>query len=333
MEFNFEIKELGYITNDYDFTRLELEFEGTDVNYSVVNSIRKVCINQIPIYGIPVEKIKILRNSSVFDGTEMSNRLSLLPIKRLNHPVKFLPLINYMDVNFADIKYPRHVDDNIDVEYYLNVKNNGPNQIRYVSTDDLRITINNEIISNDEMYKGIEPIILIKLRPGEEFECSMKSVLAVGELNALFDASNSYYKEITENYKYIFKIESCGQLDEYELLNRGIEIIMEKLNIIKENIQREQYEMVSLNDNSIKIILLNEDHTCGGPINYILQKMPTVVFSGISRLNFMEKNISFTLVVQKEHRPINVFVEAIDECVKLYKQIKKNVKKLNSNVK
>lgn len=332
MSFRINIKEIAYITNSYDFTRLELEFDGDDMNYSIMNSIRKVCINQIPIYGIPLEKIKILRNSSVFDGTELSNRLSMLPIKRLNHPIKFLPLKYYLDINFADIKYPRHPEDTIDVEYYLNVKNNGPEKIKYVSTDDLRITINNEIISNNEMYKGIEPITLVKLRPGEEFECSMKSALAVGELNSIFDASNCYYDEITEN-KYIFKIESFGQFNEYELLNRGIEIIIEKMRIIKENIQSEQYELVSLNNNSVKIILLNEDYTCGGPINYILQSMDKVTFSGITRLNFMEKNISFTLVVKKDFQPIEIFTEAIDKCIELYKHLKKNVEKLNSSAK
>jgi hypothetical protein len=66
------------------------------------------------------------------------------------------------------------------------------------------------------MYRGIEPIVLIELRPGEEFECSMKGVLAVGELDAIFNASNTYYEEITNDH-YIFKIESSGQLSEYEL--------------------------------------------------------------------------------------------------------------------
>ena len=40
---------------------------------------------------------------------------------------------------------------------------------------------------------------MIQLRTGEEFECSMKAVIAVGELDAIFNASNAYYDEITEN--------------------------------------------------------------------------------------------------------------------------------------
>jgi hypothetical protein len=61
------------------------------------------------------------------------------------------------------------------------------------------------------MYKGKEPIVLIELRPGEEFECSMKAVLAVGELDSIFDSSNSYYEEITDNH---YKLTNWSNFDE-----------------------------------------------------------------------------------------------------------------------
>jgi DNA-directed RNA polymerase subunit L len=324
-DFDFNIKEQSYKTDEFDSSCLTLEIYGKDVNYAIMNSLRKACIDQIPIYALHRSKIKILRNSSVFDGTDMEVRLSQLPIKRVAHNVNLLPLKYYKNVNFADPKLERHPDDTINIEYYLNIKNNGPEKTLYVTTDDLRISINNNIVENNKIYQGKEKITLIQLCPGEEFECSMKGVLAVGELDAIFNASNSYYDEITEN-KYIFNIESNGQFTEYQLLEKGICIIIEKLKIIKENILQDQYSMILTENNSVRIEIKNEDYTCGGPINYILQDMKEkVIYSGISRPNFLEKNIALTFCVNKNYKSIDVLTEAIDTAIKLYENIKKKV--------
>lgn len=322
--FDFVIKEVDYKSDDFDSSKLTLGITGKDVNYTIINSLRKVCLDQVPIYALDRSKIKILRNNSVYDCTDMEVRLSQLPIKRIKPNVIYLPLKYYKNVNFSDPKLERHSDDNINVEYYLNVKNNGPDKVLYVTTDNLRISIDNEVVDNKSIYKGKEPITLIQLRPGEEFECSMKGVLAVGELNAIYNASNTYYEEITEN-NYLLNIESTGQLDEYELLLRGIEIIIEKLKIIKENITQQQYSLIVTENNSVQLEIKNEDYTCGGPLNWVLQDMKEVIFSGVSRPNFMEKNITITCAFDKNYKPIDVFEKSIDKTIELYSNIKKKV--------
>lgn len=324
MTFDFNIKELKYKIDKFDSSRLTLEINGKDVNYSIVNALRKVCIDQIPIYALHRSKIKIFKNTSTYDGTELEVRLSQLPIKRVKHDVKLLPLKYYKNVNFADPKIEKHPDDTFNIEYYLNVKNNGPEKISYATTDDLRININNEPIDSKMLYQGKEPLTLVKLRPGEEFECSMKGVLAVGELDAIFNASTTYYDEITEN-KFIFNIESNGQFTEYELLERGIEIIIEKIKIIKENIALDQYSIFMTENKSVQIEIKNEDYTCGGPINWMLQNMSQVIFSGVSRPNLMEKNIAITFSVNKDYKPIDIINEAINKTIELFENIKKKV--------
>lgn len=328
MSLDFEIKEISHKVDNFDSSRLILDIDGKDVNYSIINSLRKVCIDQIPIYGLDRGKIKILRNSSVEDCTAMEVRLSQLPVKRIVPNVLYLPLKYYKNVNFADPKIERHPDDNINIEYYVNTKNNGPENILYVTTEHLRISVNNKTIKNDDMYKGKEPITLVQLRPGEEFECSMKAVIAIGEENAIFNASNSYYKEITPNHYQLF-IESNGQMDEYELLLRGTNIIIEKLGIIKENILQQQYDIVITENNSIQIEITNEDHTCGGPINWTLQNMKEVIFSGVSKPNFMEKNIMLTCSIDKNYKPIDIIEKSINATIEQYKNIRKKIEKLS----
>ena len=90
MSFNIEIKEFTHTIDDYGSTFLKLEFSGNDVEYSLINALRKVCLNQIPIYAFHPSKINILRNSSVFDNSYMRERLSQLPIFNLKHNINYL---------------------------------------------------------------------------------------------------------------------------------------------------------------------------------------------------------------------------------------------------
>ena len=277
MSFDIDIKEFDKTVDEYGSSYLKLEFSGKDIDYSIVNGLRKVCLNQIPIYAFHPSKINILRNSSVFDNSYMRERLSQLPIFNLKHNINYLASKYYKNVNFADPKLVKHVEDTYEIELYIKVKNTSSQTLLNVSTNDIKYTINNEVIENSKVYSEKYPILLIQLRTGEEFECSMKAVIAVGELDAIFNAANVWYEEVTEN-KFELMLESSGQLGEYDILSRGCDIIVEKLKIIKENVNQNQYEIIITENNSMIIEILNEDYTCGGPINYNLQMLDRQFF-------------------------------------------------------
>lgn len=332
METQINIKELENKIDDFDSSCLKLEFSGNDAIYSIINSLRKVCIDQIPIYGFHISKINILRNNSVFDNSYMKERLSQLPIKNIDHDIKFLPLKYYKDVNFADNKFIKYIDDIWDIDLYFKKKNNGSDKLINVTTNDLRISINDKIIENSKIYSEKNPILLIQLRVGEEFECTMKGVLAIGEFQAIFNSSNVYYEEITPN-KYIFNIESSGQLKEYDILTKGCEIIIEKLLLIKENVmstEYENYKMITTELNSLMLEMFNEDYTCGAPINYFLQNMDEVVYAGITKPDFMQKVILIKFKVKPIFKPIDILIKAIDRSVNLFENIKIKFNKLNN---
>jgi len=317
------IREIENSIDDFESTILKLEISGKNISFPIINALRKVCINQIPIYAFHTDKINILRNNSVFDNTYMRERLSQLPITKLNDLklLNFLPLKYYKDINFNDKNYERHPEDTTNIEYYIKAKNDGPEKILNISTNDLQININNEKINNNKKYSEKNPLLLIQLRIGEEFECSMKAVLAVGEYNSIFNASSCYYDEISEN-KFIFNIESSGQINEYNILIKGCEILIEKLKIIKENINNQQYKNINMENNSIILELINEDYTCGGPINYLLQNMKEVIYSGITKPNFMEKNLILKIKTEKLFTPLKILNNAIDESIILYEEFK-----------
>ncbi len=327
MSFDINIKQQEYSIDEYGNSFLKLEISGKDVDYTMINSLRKVCINQIPIYAFHPSKINIFRNNSVYDNSYMKERLSQLPIMKLKHDIKFLSTKYYKDVNFADPKLLKHEDDKFDIDIYIKAKNTGPEHLINVSTNDIRLTINNEIVENSKYYLEKYPILLIQLRTGEEFECSMKGVLAVGELDSIFNASNAYYEQIDEN-KFEFCIETGGQFEEFDLLVRGCEIIIEKLKIIKENVNQNQYQIVITENNSMILEILNEDYTCGGPINYHLQNSKSIVFSGITNPDFMQKNIIIKFKAEDKSKPIDVFNKAIDDTDKMFLQVMNLIKNL-----
>lgn len=324
MSFDIEIKEFANTVDEYGASFLKLEISGKDISHSIINALRKVCLNQIPIYAFHPSKINILRNSSVFDNSYMRERLSQLPILKFKHNINFLASKYYRDVNFTDPKLVKHIEDTNEIELYIKIKNAGPKHILDVSTQDIKYTINNEVIENSKVYSEKYPILLIQLRTGEEFECSMKAVLAVGELDAIFNASNAYYEEISEN-KYEFMIESGGQLEEYDILLRGCDIIVEKLKVIKENINQQQYQIIVTENNSMIIEIQNEDYTCGGPINFHLQNLDSVIFSGITNPDFMQKNIIIKFKVKEGLKPIDIFNKAVDNTEKMFLEIKKKI--------
>ena len=98
----------------------------------------------------------------------------------------------------------------------------------------------------------------------------------------------------------------------------------------KENIVNLQYEMIVTENNSIKLEITNEDFTCGGPLNYVLQGMKEVDFSGVYPPNQMEKNIAITCVIDKKYKIIDIFSKAIDNTIEIYNSIEKKVKKISN---
>lgn len=333
-----QVKEISNIEDTYGSTCLQVEITGKNVCYQTINAIRKVCNNQIPIYAFHADKIKITRNSSVFDNSFMSCHLSQLPITKFNHNIKFLPSKYYENINFADPKIERYVEDIYQINYSVKAKNEGPENLLNVTTNDLVISITNttnekdklvsdETISPKDKYSEKYPILLTQLRLGEEFECSMKGVLAIGELDGIFNASNTYYKEISDN-KFLLSVESNGQLPEYEILIRSCEIIIEKLKIMKENIKTDQYNSLQTTNNSLILEILKEDHTCGGPVNWVLQNMKEIKFSGINKPDFLQKIINIVIQTDDNYNPIECLIKAIDQAIKIYDEFKEKFAEL-----
>ena len=138
------IKEIEYKKPDiYNQSKLVLEISGKDVNYSLINSLRIICYGEIPIYAFESENINISKYNSVDHISKQKNFLSQLPILNLNHPIIYLEDKYYKQNDKVILKHP---DDNIELEYYLNVTNNKSIEPLSVTTDDIISKLNGKII-------------------------------------------------------------------------------------------------------------------------------------------------------------------------------------------
>ena len=315
-----DIKELYYENTEFNNSKLILNITGEHAVYQILNSLRRACISYIPIYCYHPSKIKIFKNTSIYDNTELKLRFSNLPINNIKSSVK------YLSDEYLNDKFNKHDDDDKEIEIYVKQKNNTIETI-YVTTEDAIIKVNNELIKNETMYSKKNPILLVKLLPDNEIEFSAKSVLSNGNYNGIFNASNCYYKQKEETNEYEYIIESSGQMLEYEIIIKSCEILIEKFITIEKNFINDQYTKTNYGD-KIMYEIYGENNTTFGPINYFLQNNENIKYSGLSNTSYLQKKIHLIIKVknENENENINKYIsESINDCIKTFNDIKKKV--------
>lgn len=291
-------------------SKLVLEFSGKNSSTILVNTIRRVVMDNIETYAWDVKDIKITSNTSIYNNDMMKYRLSQLPIFNLK---------NKKDLN---------------INMAINVHNTSET-IMNVTTD----TEGVRFYENDEeiKHKYKSPILLIQLKPKQQFNCSMTASLSTGEKNNIWcGASNAFYDDHTTNEitgefiknptnKITLTIESQGQFTEYELVDLACSYIINKLNTILDNMKT-QYNKDN-QEGDVQIFKLeNEDFTMGNLVNDYLQNHKNIKMSGLSKPDGVVRTVIIQCTNDK-----NLLVsigEAINLCIDMYKYIQTAVNKL-----
>jgi DNA-directed RNA polymerase subunit L len=317
---------------DLKQSQLILEISGKSVNTSLVNTIRRICYGYIPTYAFCKQSINIEYNNSIFDNDYMRLRLSQMTYP--NHPnnMAYVPEKYWKNVDYSDLKREKFLEDKSIIEMYVNVSNS-TTEIMEVTTNHVKFIENGEDIEKmDKKY----PNLIIKLRPKEVFKCHAIGVLGVGLANDIWSgAANCYYEydeqndknDKNDNNKFKFTIESQGQLDEYSLIYKACQILVIKLNNIK-NIIKEKYDNDNVQkDTVLTIHLENEDHTIGNIINEYLQENKNIAFSGLSKPDLLAKEVVIKLLSINQN-PIKHVYETIDHIIDIAVHINNIIKKI-----
>jgi len=294
--FDIHVKEVKYQkSTGLNEHYLSLLFNGSDFNVKLMNTLRRVCLNYIPVYAYAPELINIIENTSVaFNNDMMKLDLSLLPVFKVDPGIYNLDEQYWYDVNYADFTRKKHSDEK-NVEFYINANNNTNNYIR-ITTNDAHITVDGKDI---EMYDKQYPILLIELKPNQKFSCHMKAVLGIAERSensAIWKSSfNAYYDEVKQN-EFLFTVYGNNMFSERELLKRACRFVILKMEKLKSKIEEQIKKKEIVLEKKMIFIFENEDFTIGEPINYELQNHKDISFSGLAKSDQLVKSVTITAV-------------------------------------
>jgi DNA-directed RNA polymerase subunit L len=323
-KYNYDIhikEQENHQTNGLDASWLILLFSGKDLNIKIINSIRRACSENIPLYGISDNQITIKTNTTVaYNNDYMRLYLSILPVIGVDPDIYFLDekYWNKETINYADPKRKKHPKEK-KIEYYIDAHNN-TSEIINITTNDLKMFVDGEEISP---YNKKYPILLIKLRPNDKFECEMNASLGVGERHVIWSGvSNIFYDEIKNDFECLLTTESNQQFDEYTTLIRACKFLIKKYEDIKKDIEKKIKTKQIVPKKNINLRFEKENFTIGGPLNYELQSHENIETSLLTLpdnlINSIEINIIFFDNVKS---PINAIIDCLNILINKFNHI------------
>jgi DNA-directed RNA polymerase subunit L len=311
------------------FSRLEFDITGKEVNYVIMNTLRRIVLSDIPIYAY--SEFIFNKNNSIFHNNFIKNQIKNLPVWGIDNKIEFYEKIKVYnnDVNNEIEDLEDNVELSVDkkinstsleqltmyVEY-----NNKSNDIITVTTEHAKFYFAQKQISNP--YPT--PIQLVKLQPTQNINFTAVTSIGIEKENAIFSpVSICVYEEKKEN-EFRFIIESKGQITEKVILHRAI------INLNKniESILNQFIENLDNNELSGQIEIKNEDHTIGNLITCGLQNHKNVTFASYHLPHPLEKRVIIEYKL-KSGKFKDVLKEVINEYIELYDKLNKLIEKAN----
>jgi len=350
-----EYKPFDETFNNY----LIIEIYGEKINHVILNTIRRTILELIPIYAFDKLDIDISINTSIYNNDYMRLRLSQFPIIGIDNDIKNIERINdleyyatlsHYEQKNEDLEFLEQKEHDIKLEkalnfiMYINIKN--------TTSSILNVTTNEKYTTYKYQGKNInspypKELLIIKLKPGEEFKCIAISSINIGLKNANYiPTSVCVFSEIDEKpKKYHLNIESLKQLSEIEIIIRACGIIEIKLNSflkiltdkIKEyksnnsNVSNDTFEYGNkiLEDHRIKgiITIENESHTYGNLICRFLQDHSNITYAGYKIDNLLKKELTFAYHTDGTDI-LHIIKESLNDAKLVYKTIRSQLEKI-----
>lgn len=350
---NIIIKEKQESKDGYNNNYVLFKISGKEINYIIVNTIRRTILTLVPSYAFDPDNIIIEKNTSVYNNDYMKLRLSNIPVINPSYEKMIIKndlssLENILEleeianiINFENKNTLTKEEEEKKKEFQTNLLNNfqihiiasnETNNILPITTDDVKFMINNKEIKT--VYPL--PILILKLKPaeprihikGEEFKATCYASLNIPLKNAIYLSCNiCSYDEIDKN-TFEFKLSSMRQISEKMIINYACNIIIIKLNKIKEKIINAIHKY---KDDKVlyeaELIIENENHTMGNVITRVIQDNPDIEYCGY-KIDHLYIN-ELTLRYKTNGKSIVEILESsIDYLINLYKHLLKQIDKL-----
>jgi DNA-directed RNA polymerase subunit L len=258
----FSIPEFNELYN-------EISFEISDVDLSVVNGIRRIMEDDIPMIGFAENDIHISKNNTPINNEMLQNRIALIPIHFNEEQIE----------NFQECS----IEIDVSHEAYGMLS---------VTTDDFVVKYNGKIVKNTDLFPHNkitkDPILITKLRRNEHIKLEAKARIETGGFNASFtivSACRYFFKPLPPPLEMTDIIERERHCDPnvyvfvFELINsnishgyvfhKAITVLEQKLLKFKSDMESFDMKNTVLNkklDNMYEFVISDEDDTLGNVI-------------------------------------------------------------------
>ncbi len=314
------IKQLLFTKQKYkpDINQSILKLKFINTNIVIVNTLRRVSMDNIPCYAFHGDTMNFERNTSIaFNNDYLRLRFSQLPIHNIECDLFELPEQFWKNVDFSSPDREKHSLEK-DIDIYINSRNTSGDIIN-VTTNDITTYINHE---ETKIYDNKYPILLVKLKPNEELKCHLHAVLGIGEANNIWATSINTYYELQDDNSIILSVESNGQFSEYDILIKSCKYIIKKISDIKNTIKES-------NDDTLIIELENEDHTIGNLITSFLQDNEKIKFAGMAKPDLLQKKI--VIKTKGSSSLTKNIIDSFNNIIKTYNDIMSIIEKLSKH--
>lgn len=317
----------------YGNTRLEIEITGKQINHVIINTLRRIILTYVPIYAFSDFNFK--KNTTIFNNNYIKLRIKNIPIWGIE---------NKINIFIAEKKPSEIVDEeemfNDDIDLNTDTNNLNSSTLKQfnmfvdytlpdkdiisVTTDHAKFYYDEKRI--DSPYKV--PIPLVKLQPGQTITFTATSSLGIEKSNSIYSpVSVCFYKEITLT-KYIFCIESKGQINEKRIIEVGLINILDKLRKIPNILST-----IKIDDkkDTGDIILMNEDSTLGNLLTTGLQSHKNIKFAGYNIPHLLEEKVIITYKTKNNENILTIFNDVIEYYITIFELLLEKNKKIKLN--
>jgi DNA-directed RNA polymerase subunit L len=321
---NLKVIDMNNILGE---SSLQFKLSGDNINYIILNTIRRTILAEIPIYAF--NEFKFEKNTTVLHNDYLKQRLRHIPIWNIENTIdsispKKLDEIKEVDFDENDEYNPDTENEPLNTStlkqmtMYLNFKNK-TNEIVSATTDDAKFYYEEKQVASP--YKVAVP--LVRLQPNQEVAFSAITTIGTETENAMYSAvCIAAYKEITPT-EYEFNIESRGQITEKRIVQVSLLCIEKRL----KNFLKLVKEHTKLSGNEGIIVINNEDHTLGNLISRGMQCHKKILFAGYNLTHPRVAKVNFHYKHEKDADIIKIMEDVVNYYLEIFSNIKKLVDK------
>jgi DNA-directed RNA polymerase subunit L len=334
-QYKIKVLPISY-SNTIGDSRLEFKISGKNINYIIVNTLRRAIFTYIPIYAFTVFKFE--ENTSIFHNNFLKLRFNNMPVWGIENTIDFIENDKKKNIINEEVEdeNDKNKEDELEFDENKVINSSSLKQItmyvNYINKtrDIVTVTTNDAKFYYEEKQIAspyTEPIAIIKLQPNQKIAFSAISTLGTEQEHTMYSAvCVTAYKEINEE-EFDFFLESRGQIIEKRIIIVAIINIIKRLNNFVKLLSSSQ--VIDEDENGGLIIINNEDHTLGNLISRGMQQHKGVHFAGYNLPHPLAKKVHFHY---KLNKGMNI-KSIIDDVVTYYITIFNTINELiNTNL-